>query len=338
MSTMTPSAMSGRQKAAVLLVSLGAEASAEVFRHLRQEEIDELTLEIAGIGHIAPERKQEIIEEFYDAALAQEYIAEGGLEYARSVLDKALGAERADEVMARLSSSIQVSPFEFLRRTDAAQILNVIANEHPQTVALILAYLPADTAAQVMSALPNDLQAEVAMRIALMDRTAPEVIREIERVLERKLSAVLTQDFTSAGGLRSLVDVLNAVDRSTERTILESLDEQNAELADEVRRMMFLFEDIVTLDDRSIQQVLREVESNDLAAALKGTATEAQDRIFGNMSERAASMLREDLEFMGPVRMKQVEEAQQIVVAVIRRLEEAGRIVIERGGGDELVA
>jgi flagellar motor switch protein FliG len=338
MSTLTQSAMSGRQKAAILLVSLGAEASAEIFRHLRQEEIDELTLEIAGIGHITPERKQEVIEEFYDAALAQEYIAEGGLEYARSVLDKALGSERADEVMARLSSSIQVSPFEFLRRTDAAQILNVIANEHPQTVALILAYLPADTAAQVMSALPNDLQAEVAMRIALMDRTAPEVIREIERVLERKLSAVLTQDFTSAGGLRSLVDVLNAVDRSTERTILEALDEQNAELADEVRRMMFLFEDIVTLDDRSIQQVLREVESNDLAVALKGTAKEVQDRIFGNMSERAASMLREDLEFMGPVRMKQVEEAQQIVVAVIRRLEEAGRIVIERGGGDELVA
>ncbi|MEQ8833064.1 MAG: flagellar motor switch protein FliG [Miltoncostaeaceae bacterium] len=329
--------MNGRQKAAVLLVSLGAEACAEVFRHLRQEEIDELTLEIAGIGHITPERKQTVIEEFYDAALAQEYIAEGGLEYARSVLDKALGSERADEVMARLSSSIQVSPFEFLRRTDAAQILNVIANEHPQTVALILAYLPADTAAQVMSALPDDLQSEVAMRIALMDRTAPEVIREIERVLERKLSAVLTQDFTSAGGLRALVDVLNAVDRTTERTILESLEEQNAELADEVRRMMFLFEDIVTLDDRSIQQVLREVESNDLAIALKGTSQEVQDRIFGNMSERAAGMLKEDLEFMGPVRMKQVEEAQQLVVAVIRRLEEAGRIVIERGG-DELVA
>lgn len=333
----TTATMSGRQKAAVLLVSLGAEASAEVFRHLRQEEIDELTLEIAGIGPISPERKQTVIEEFYDAALAQEYIAEGGLEYARSVLDKALGSERADEVMARLSSSIQVSPFEFLRRTDAAQILNVIANEHPQTVALILAYLPADTAAQVMSALPDDLQSEVAMRIALMDRTAPEVIREIERVLERKLSAVLTQDFTSAGGLRALVDVLNAVDRTTERTILEALDEQNAELADEVRRMMFLFEDIVTLDDRSIQQVLREVETNDLAIALKGTSQEVQDRIFGNMSERAAGMLKEDLEFMGPVRMKQVEEAQQLVVAVIRRLEEAGRIVIERGG-DELVA
>lgn len=334
----TTAPLTGRQKAAILLVTLGAEASAEIFRHLRQEEIDELTLEIAGVGHITPERKREVIEEVYEAALAQEYIAEGGLEYARSVLDKALGAERAEEVMARLSASIQVSPFEFLRRTDASQILTVIANEHPQTVALILAYLPPDTAAQVMSALPGDLQAEVAMRIALMDRTAPEVIREIERVLERKLSSVLNQDFTAAGGLRALVDLLNEVDRSTERTILEALDEQNAELADEVRRMMFLFEDIVTLDDRSIQQVLREVDTKDLAVALKGTAPEVQERIFGNMSDRAASILREDLEFMGPVRMRQVEEAQQQIVAVIRRLEEAGRIVIERGGGDELVA
>jgi flagellar motor switch protein FliG len=336
MATLTTT--SGRQKAAILLVSLGAEASAEVFRHLRQEEIDELTLEIAGIGHITPERKQAVMEEFYEAALAQEYIAEGGLEYARAVLDKALGNDRADEVMARLSASIQVSPFEFLRRTDAGQILNVISNEHPQTVALILAYLPTETAAQVVSALPDDLQAEVAMRIALMDRTAPEVIREIERVLERKLSAVLTQDFTSAGGLRALVDVLNQVDRSTERTILDSLDEQNAELAEEVRRMMFLFEDIVTLDDRSIQQVLREVDMKDLAVALKGAAGEVKSRIFGNMSDRAAAILREDLEFMGPVRMREVEEAQQQVVAIIRRLEEAGRIVIERGGGDELVA
>lgn len=333
----TETEISGRQKAAVLLVTLGAEASAEVFRHLRQEEIDELTLEIAGVGHITPELKRDVVEEVYEAALAQEYIAEGGLEYARVVLDRALGTERADEVMSRLSASIQVSPFEFLRRTDAAQILTVIANEHPQTVALILAYLPADTAAQVMSSLPGELQAEVAMRIALMDRTAPEVIREIERVLERKLSSVMSQDFTAAGGLRALVDVLNEVDRATERTILESLDEQNAELADEVRRMMFLFEDIVTLDDRSIQQVLREVDAKDLAVALKGTAQEVQDRIFGNMSDRAASILREDLEFMGPVRMRQVEEAQQQVVGIIRRLEEAGRVVIERGGGDEFV-
>ncbi len=329
--------VTGRQKAAILLVSLGAEASAEVFKHLRQDEIDELTLEIAGIGHVTPERKQRVVEEFYETAVAQEYIAEGGLEYARIILDKALGPQRAEEVMARLSSSIQVSPFEFLRRTDASQILNVIANEHPQTVALVMAYLPAETAAQVVSSLPEELQAEVAMRIALMDRTAPEGIREIERVLERKLSSVINQDFTSAGGLRSLVDVLNQVDRATERTILETLEEHNPELADEVRRMMFLFEDIVVLDDRSIQQVLREVDTKELAVALKGTSDEVQQKIYGNMSERAAAIIKEDLEFMGPVRVKTVEEAQQKIVAVIRRLEDAGQIVIVRGGEDQLV-
>ncbi len=329
--------MNGRQKAAILLVSLGAEASAEVFKHLRQDEIDELTLEIAGIGHVPQERKQAVVEEFYETALAQDYIAEGGLEYARAILEKALGADRANDVMTRLSGSIQVSPFEFLRRTDAGQILNVIANEHPQTVALVMAYLPPETAAQVVSSLPDELQAEVAMRIALMDRTAPEVIREIERVLERKLSSVINQDFTSAGGLRSLVDLLNQVDRATERTILETLDEQNPELADEVRRMMFLFEDIVVLDDRSIQQVLREVDTKELAIALKGTADGVQEKIYGNMSERAAAIIKEDLEFMGPVRVKTVEEAQQKIVAVIRRLEDAGQIVIVRGGEDQLV-
>jgi flagellar motor switch protein FliG len=329
--------MNGRQKAAVLLVSLGAEASAEVFKHLRQDEIDDLTLEIAGIGHVPQERKQAVVEEFYETALAQDYIAEGGLEYARAILEKALGSDRANDVMTRLSGSIQVSPFEFLRRTDAGQILNVIANEHPQTVALVMAYLPPETAAQVVSSLPDDLQSEVAMRIALMDRTAPEVIREIERVLERKLSSVINQDFTSAGGLRSLVDLLNQVDRATERTILETLEEQNPELADEVRRMMFLFEDIVVLDDRSIQQVLREVDTKELAVALKGTSDEVQEKIYANMSERAAAIIKEDLEFMGPVRVKTVEEAQQKIVAVIRRLEDAGQIVIVRGGEDQLV-
>ena len=329
--------MNGRQKAAILLVSLGAEASAEVFKHLRQDEIDELTLEIAGIGHVPQEKKQSVVEEFYETALAQDYIAEGGLEYARAILEKALGSDRANDVMTRLSGAIQVSPFEFLRRTDAGQILNVIANEHPQTVALVMAYLPSETAAQVVSSLPDDLQAEVAMRIALMDRTAPEVIREIERVLERKLSSVINQDFTSAGGQRSLVDLLNQVDRATERTILETLEEQNPELADEVRRMMFLFEDITALEDRAIQQILREVDTKELAVALKGTSEDVQDKIFSNMSERAAAIIKEDLEFMGPVRVKTVEEAQQKIVAIIRRLEDAGQIVIVRGGEDQLV-
>ena len=331
---MAAATMSGREKAAILLVSMGTDASAAVFKHLRQEEIDELTLEIAGMGHIAPELKTSVMEEFYEVAVAQEYIAEGGLDYAREILEKALGDARANEVMARLSSAIQVSPFEFLRRTDASQILNVISSEHPQTIALILAYLPSDTAAQVVSSLPDELQADVAMRIALMDRTAPEVIREIERVLERKLSSVITQDFTSAGGLSSLVDLLNQVDRTTERTIVEALEEQNPELADEVRRMMFLFEDIVLLDDRSIQQVLREVDTKELGVALKGVSPEVQDAIFRNMSERAATNIKEELEFMGPVRVKQVEEAQQKVVAVIRRLEEDGTIVVMRGGED----
>lgn len=327
----------GRKKAAILLVSMGPEASSAVFRHLRQEEIDELTLEIASLGAVPAARKTEVMQEFYDTAVAQDYISEGGLDYARGLLVRALGAEKANEVMSRLSTSIQVSPFEFLRRTDASQVLNVISNEHPQTIALILAYMPADTAAQVISALAPELQSEVAMRVAIMDRTAPEVVREIERVLERKLSSVLTQDFTSAGGIRSLVEVLNQVDRTTERTILESLDEQNAELADEVRKLMFVFEDVMLLDDRSIQQVLREVENKELGLALKGTTDEVKEKIFKNMSERAAAIIKEELQFMGPVRLKQVEEAQQRVVTIIRKLEDAGTIVISRSGEDELI-
>ncbi|HWH13584.1 MAG TPA: flagellar motor switch protein FliG [Miltoncostaeaceae bacterium] len=330
--------ISGRQKAAILMVALGEAASAQVFKHLRPEEIDELTLEIAGVGTVAQDTRQQVLQEMYETAIAQNYIAEGGLEYARNILVQALGADRADEVLARLAQSIQVSPFEFLRRTDAAQILNVIANEHPQTVALILAYLPADTAGQVLSSLPAELQAEVAMRVALMDRTAPEVIREIENVLERKLSTVINQDFTSAGGIKALVEVLGKVDRGTEKVILESLEEQNPELADEVRRLMFLFEDIVLLDDRSVQQVLREVDGKELAIALKGTGANVQEKIFGNMSSRAAENIKEDLQYMGPVRVSQVEEAQQKIVGVIRRLEDSGQIIIARGGDDDLIS
>jgi flagellar motor switch protein FliG len=335
---LTVNALTPRQKAAVLLVALGQQAAAQVFKYLKPEEVDDLTLEIAGIGAVSPEQKQSVVHEFYETAIAQDYITEGGLDYARRILEQALGSDRASEVLARLSSAIAVSPFEFLRRTDAGQILNVISNEHPQTVALILAYLPADTAGQVVSSLPPELQSEVAMRIALMDRTAPEVIREIEMVLERKLSSVINQDFTSAGGIKALVDLLNSVDRGTERTIIETLEEQNPELAEEVRRLMFLFEDIVLLDDRSIQQVLREVDGKDLAIALKGTSEVVQGKIFANMSSRAAEIIREDLQYMGPVRVALVEESQQKIVGVIRRLEDSGQIVIARGGDDELVS
>ncbi len=330
--------LTGRQKVAIVIIALGPKAGAEVFKHLKPEEMDELTLEIAALGPISSELKQKVLNEFYETAVAQNYLTEGGLAYARSVLEQALGSERANEVLERLAAAIQVSPFEFLRRTDASQILNVVSNEHPQTVALILAYLPPDTAGQVVSSLPAELQSEVAMRLALMDRTAPEVIREIENVLERKLSKVINQDFTTAGGVKALVEVLGKVDRSTEKTILESLEEQSPELADEVRRLMFLFEDIVMLDDRSIQQVLREVDGKDLAIALKGQAENVQEKIFKNMSSRAAEIIKEDLEFMGPVRVSQVEEAQQKIVAVIRKLEDAGTIIVARGGDDDLVA
>ena len=334
----TDSQISGRQKAAILMVALGERASAEVFKHLRSEEIDELTLEIAGVGSVSQETRTDVLEEMYETAIAQNYITEGGLDYARNILVGALGEEKAAEVLARLSQVIQVSPFEFLRRTDAAQILNVVSNEHPQTVALILAYLPADTAGQVLSALPGELQSEVAMRVALMDRTSPEVIMEIESVLERKLSSVISQDFTSAGGIKALVEVLGQVDRGTEKGILESLEEHNAELADEVRRLMFLFEDIVMLDDRSIQQVLREVDGRVLAVALKGAGDAVSEKILKNMSSRAAENVKEDLQYMGPVRVSQVEEAQQGIVGIIRRLEDAGQIVISRGGDDDLIA
>lgn len=330
--------LTGRQKVAIVIIALGPKAGAEVFKHLKPEEMDELTLEIAALGPISSELKQKVLNEFYETAVAQNYLTEGGLAYARSVLEQALGSERANEVLERLAAAIQVSPFEFLRRTDASQILNVVSNEHPQTVALILAYLPPDTAGQVVSSLPAELQSEVAMRLALMDRTAPEVIREIENVLERKLSKVINQDFTTAGGVKALVEVLGKVDRSTEKTILESLEEQSPELADEVRRLMFLFEDIVMLDDRSIQQVLREVDGKDLAIALKGQGENVQEKIFKNMSSRAAEIIKEDLEFMGPVRVSQVEEAQQKIVAVIRKLEDAGTIIVARGGDDDLVA
>lgn len=330
--------LTGRQKVAIVIIALGPKAGAEVFKHLKPEEMDELTLEIAALGPISSELKQKVLNEFYETAVAQNYLTEGGLAYARSVLEQALGSERANEVLERLAAAIQVSPFEFLRRTDASQILNVVSNEHPQTVALILAYLPPDTAGQVVSSRPAELQSEVAMRLALMDRTAPEVIREIENVLERKLSKVINQDFTTAGGVKALVEVLGKVDRSTEKTILESLEEQSPELADEVRRLMFLFEDVVLLDDRSIQQVLREVDGKDLAIALKGQGENVQEKIFKNMSSRAAEIIKEDLEFMGPVRVSQVEEAQQKIVAVIRKLEDAGTIIVARGGDDDLVA
>lgn len=337
MARMSDNRISGVQKAAILLISLGPERSAGIFKHLKEEEIEELTLEIANTRSVTPQIKEEIINEFYEVCLAQQYIAEGGIAYAKELLEKALGSEKAMNVISKLTASLQVKPFEFVRKTEPSQLLNFIQDEHPQTIALILSYLPAGQAAQVLSALPSEKQADVARRIAVMDRTSPEIIREVENVLEAKLSNLVNQDFTIIGGVDAVVDILNSVDRGTEKHIMESLEIEEPELADEIRKKMFVFEDILLLDDRAIQRVLRDVANDDLTLALKGANEQVQTAIFNNMSKRLAVMIKEDMEFMGPVRMKDVEEAQQKIVNIIRKLEDAGEIIVSRGGGDDIV-
>ena len=329
--------MSGIEKAAILLIALGPEKSANVFKHLKEEEIEQLTLEIANTSSVSPSTKEEVLNEFYEVCLAQQYIAEGGIGYAKELLEKALGEDRARQVIGKLTASLQVRPFEFIRKTDPSQLLNFIQDEHPQTIALILAYLPANMASMVVSALAPEKQADVAKRIAQMDRTSPDVIKQVEKVLERKLSSLVNQDYTIVGGVDAIVAILNTVDRGTEKHIMETLEVEDPELADEIRKKMFVFEDILTLDDRAIQRVLRDVDNSDLAMALKGSAEEVQNVIFNNLSKRLAVMIKEDMEFMGPVRMKDVEEAQQKIVNVIRKLEDSAEIVISRGGGDEII-
>ena len=327
----------GLQKAAILLIALGPERSAGIFKHLKEDEIEELTLEIANTRNVTPQVKEEVINEFYEVCLAQQYIAEGGITYAKELLEKAVGTEKAMEVIGKLTASLQVKPFEFVRKTDASQLLNFIQDEHPQTIALILSYLSASQSALIISALPPDRQADVARRIAVMDRTSPDVIKEVERVLESKLASLVNQDYTIIGGVDAVVEILNTVDRGTEKHIMETLEIEEPELADEIRKKMFVFEDILLLDDRAIQRVLRDVANDDLAIALKSANEQVQTAIFNNMSKRLAIMIKEDMDFMGPVRMKDVEEAQQKIVNIIRKLEDAGEIIISRGGGDELV-
>ncbi len=329
--------ISGVQKAAVLLIALGPEKSASIFKHLKDDEIEQLTLEIANTRSVSPVTKEQVLDEFYEICLAQQYIAEGGIAYAKELLEKALGEEKAKDVIGKLTASLQVRPFEFVRKTDASQMLNFIQDEHPQTIALILSYLSSGQASSIISALPPDKQADVAKRIAQMDRTSPDVIKEVERVLERKLSSLVNQDYTIVGGVDSIVAILNTVDRGTEKHIMETLEIEEPELADEIRRKMFVFEDILSLDDKSIQRVLREVDNNELAVALKGSNEEVQTVIFNNLSKRLAAMIKEDMEFMGPVRLKDVEEAQQKIVNIIRKLEDSAEIIISRGGGDEII-
>ncbi|MDI9370230.1 MAG: flagellar motor switch protein FliG [Synergistaceae bacterium] len=329
--------MPGKEKIAILMVALGNEVAAEVYKRMDDTSIEIVTLEVANLRKVTPEMRLAVLKEAQELLLAREYMARGGVEYARDILERALGPERAHNLLTRITASLQVRPFDFMRHTDAQQVLGFIQGEHPQTIALILSYLEPTQAAGIIGGLPATMQAEVAKRIAKMDRITPEVLREVERVLERKLSTVMGQDFTLAGGIDAIVNIINQVDRGTERNIMEHLEENDPELAEEIKRRLFVFEDIIRLDDRSLQRVLREVEMKDLSLALKGATDELRAKFFKNMSKRASEMLREDMDYMGPVRVKDVEETQQKIVNVIRALEDVGEIVISRGGEEELI-
>jgi flagellar motor switch protein FliG len=327
----------GVQKAAILLMQVGKERAVPVLRALREQEVSEIMAEVARLQNLDSEQIEEVLTEFRETYVARAHIAQGGYDTAKDMLEASYGSDKAEEILVNLGVTLVAAPFEFLRRTDTRQILSYLQDEHPQTIALVLAHMHPDAAALVLSALPEAEQRDVAHRVAKMDRTSPEVIEQVETILERKLSTVIQQsDFSNAGGIQSLVDILNRSDRATERLILEGLEKSDAELADEVRNRMFIFEDIVTLDDRSVQLVLRQVDAKELAIALKGVDQKVRDKIMQNMSERAAANLAEEINLLGPVKLKTVEEAQAAVVRVIRVLEEAGQIVMSRGN-DELV-
>jgi flagellar motor switch protein FliG len=332
----SPSAkLRGIQKAAVLLVAIGEQRAGEIFKYLGESEVEALSLEIAKAAKVPTEVCRDVIDEAVESVLAEDYLAEGGVDYARSVLMRSLGGDRADEIIGRLAATIERRPFEFLRRTPPEQIAVFLRNESPQTVALVISNLHTHLAAQVLSMLDAEEQAAVAMRIAMMAETRPEVVAQVESVVRSRLSAVGSQEYAAAGGIKSLADILNHSDRSTERNVLDELAKQDGELAEEIRLLLFTFEDVVKLDDRSIQMVLKETDQKDLAIALRGVSEDVRSRIFSNMSERGAELLREEIDFQPPQRKRVVEEAQGRIVAVVRRLEEAGAIVISRGSGGE---
>ncbi|HCD71691.1 flagellar motor switch protein FliG [Thermovirga lienii] len=326
----------GRKKAAILLILLGPERAAQIYRHLDEASIEFLTLEIASVRKITSEERRAVLKEVQELIMAKEFLGKGGVSYARELLEQALGKEKAEDLLKRLTSSLQSKPFDFLRTSDPVQLFSFLQGEHPQTIALILAYLPPDKAAAIISGLPGELQADVAFRIAKMDSVSPEVLKEAEKVMERKFSAVVGADFSRAGGIDSIVAIINKAGRKTEKQILEILDEKDPEMAEEIRKKLFTFEDIVKIDDKSLQKVVRDVDTKDLAMALKGVSDDLREKFYRNMSSRAVEMLKEEMEYMGPVRLRDVEEAQQKIVNIIRKLEEAGEIVIA-GSGEDIV-
>jgi len=321
----------GVKKAAVLLMSVPAQEASSVLRHLNRAEVEKIAVEIANTRRIDRELQQAVLKEFYHMSLAEAEITNGGLEAARALLERAFDPARAGEILGRLTALMQHRPFEVLRKADPAQVLAFLQNEHPQTIAVLLAYMEPAQASQVLSALPDDLQGEVARRIAVMDRVSPEVIKEIESLIEKRLQTLSVEEVGSAGGIQSLVPILSNADRNAERTILSHLEADDPELAEEVRARMFVFENIVQLDDRAMQKVLRRVDNKTLATALKGTPHEVSQKVFRNLSQKAAELLRDDMAVMGPVRIRDVEQAQREIIHIVRQLEEQGEIAISRG-------
>lgn len=328
-----------RQKAAILMVLLGKEYSSRVYKYLSQDEIEQLTLAITNLDRIDSELSDRVLEEFHDITLAQKYVTEGGIDYARDVLIAAVGAEQADALLSRLTASLQVRPFDFVRRADNAQVFNFIQNEHPQTIALVLSYLDTSRAAMILGSLPREMQAQVIKRIARMGIVSPDYIREAERVLERKFGNVGYTANVAVGGLDTIVDILNSVDRGTETFILSSIEQEDPELAEEIHNKLFVFEDLIKLTDLSLQKVLKEVDNDVLTIALKNASEQINAKIFKNISKRLQETIEENMKFMGPVRVRDVEAAQQKIVNVVRRLEDAGVIDVARGGReDEIIA
>ncbi|MEU8237145.1 flagellar motor switch protein FliG [Actinoplanes missouriensis] len=336
---LTTLSMTGARKAAIMLVQFGKEQSAEVLANMTEKEVEMLSAEVARLGKLDPAQVDDVMDEFYAMATTR-YAGSGGMDYARELLEASLGKERAALILDRLEASMNDIPFNFLSHADPRQLLSYVQYEHPQTIALVLAHIPSALASSILAGLPLEVQTEVAHRIAIMDRTSPDVIRQVENALQRKLSTVLQPDeLSTVGGLQPLVDIINRADRTTERLILEALEARNPELAEEIRRRMFMFEDIINLDDRSVQLVLRQVEPADLATALKGVPENVREKVTRNLSERGRENLLEEIDLLGPVKVKMVEEAQAKIVGVIRTLEDSGQIEIQRGGeADELIA
>ncbi|NLK63812.1 MAG: flagellar motor switch protein FliG, partial [Tissierellia bacterium] len=324
-------------KAAAIIISLGADDASKIYKFLKEEEIEQLTYEISRLQHLSPQTMESTLKDFYELCLTQKVITEGGLEYARNVLEKAFGTQTATSLLERVTKTMRSKSFDFLRKADYKNLLTIIQNEHPQTIALILSYARADQASAVIAELPKEKRIEVVERIAKMDRTSPETVKHVESVLEKKFNSIISVDFTEIGGINYVADIMNNMDRGNEKYIFDELNKKDAKLSDEIRKKMFIFEDIVTLDSMSIQRFLREVDSKDLVLSIKGTNKDVSDVLYSNMSTKMAETIKSELEYTHNVRLRDVEEAQQRIVSVIRRLEEEGELVIAKGGKDDII-